>query len=169
MEAAAQVLYFVKLGALALAALVTVIAAAVQIRRRRYSLWRRVAFALLPLALLAALILVTGVRVGVVWVVVLVVVGAAIGWLVGRGRSASEESGHVAIVRSPLAPVLLALTSVLVVYLLEFGTTYLLALALLVYAAVAGLNAGSALGEISAGARRGAATAAPAAAETTSS
>jgi hypothetical protein len=166
-EAAAQVLYFVKLGAVAFAALVAVIAAVVQIRRKRYSSRRRVAFAALPLVLVVVLILVTGVRVGVAWVAGLVVAGAAIGWLLGRGRTASEESGRAVVRRSPVLPVLLAVSNLLVVYTLAFGTTYLLALALLAYAAVAGLNAGSAVGEIGAVTRAGSGsgTAAPAPAE----
>jgi hypothetical protein len=148
METVGVVYYWVKIGALALLTAFAVVTAIVQLRRRRYSLVRRVLLAVVSVVAVFALQAASQVKPSLLWMFALLVVGAGLGWLAGRMSRVYEESGIVKVARSAYAPVLAALAYVWAALTLLFGTSYLFAIALLVLAFSAGLSAGSAVAEL---------------------
>lgn len=146
-DAAAQAFYLAKLGALALAVLLALGALVLQLRRRRPSATGRIIASVLIVTAVGVLVVRDVVRPSVLWLVALLVIGVVLGILVGRGVRAYEDGGRVAVKRSPIPPLVGALAYIIVAIALLFGTTYLLALALLLLVFSAGMSAGSAFAE----------------------
>jgi hypothetical protein len=147
MDAAASIYYYVRLGALGLVIVSSLLMVVVQLRRRKYSTVRRVVLACVSVAGVFALWAASGVVPSWLWIGGLMAVGAGLGWVAGRMSRAYLEDGAVKVKRSAFAPVLAAVASVLAAFTLLFGTSYLFAIALLVLAFSGGLSAGSAVAE----------------------
>jgi hypothetical protein len=148
METVSVAYYWIRIGALVVLTLFAVVTAIVQLRRRRYSLVRRVILAVVSVAAVFALQAASGVKPSLLWMVGLLVVGLGLGWMAGRMSRVYEQDGAVLVARSAYAPVLAALAYVWAALTLLFGTSYLFAIALLILAFSAGLSAGSALAEL---------------------
>jgi hypothetical protein len=148
METVSVAYYWIRIGALVVLTLFAVVTAFVQLRRRRYSLVRRVILAVVSVVAVFALQAASGVKPSLLWMVALLAVGAGLGWLAGRMSRVYQEDGVVKVARSAYAPVLAALAYVWAALTLLFGTSYLFAIALLILAFSAGLSTGSAVAEV---------------------
>jgi hypothetical protein len=135
METVSVAYYWIRIGALVVLTLFAVVTAFVQLRRRRYSLVRRVILAVVSVVAVFALQAASGVKPSLLW-------------MVGRMSRVYQEDGVVKVARSAYAPVLAALAYVWAALTLLFGTSYLFAIALLILAFSAGLSTGSAVAEV---------------------
>lgn len=159
MDSADQVSYWVRLGALIFIVVLQIAVVLVQVRRKKSIGWRRWMGAVVPVLTAAVTMVLTGVRVGLVWVGGLMVVCAVLGWMMGNRAKVTREAEQVTVRRGWLGPVLMALGMVLMAVTLLFGTTYLLAWSFLLFAGAAALASGGAVGEILAERRAAAAPA----------
>jgi hypothetical protein len=161
-DAIASILYWVQLAVLLLAVIVAVLVAARSSGSRGVVPWRAVTQAVLAAAVFAVALVVAGAGSSLLWTVVLVVVGAALGFLLGGAeREVAGERGP-GVRRAAVVPWLWALSLVLVALTLLFGSTFLYGLAVLLMAFALGLVVGQIAGELVAASRARAGAAAPA-------
>lgn len=146
-------LYWGKLAALIVLAVLAVVMVVVQLSRRRYSTVRRVVQAVVSVGAVVLLWASTGVRPSYLWMALLLIVGAGLGYPAGMLSRVYRDGERVAVRRAAFAPVLAAVAYILTGMTLLFGTSYLFAVSLLVLMFSAGLTAGSALAEMLAAAK----------------
>jgi hypothetical protein len=141
-------LYWVQVGLLVLTVVLAVVAALRVSGRRVFTPWRSVLQAVLTVLAFAALTLIAGASFSWLWAVVLLALGGVAGFMAERAPSRfSLTAGKVAVRRSPLAPWIVAVASVLLALTLLFGTSYLFALAMLVFAFAMGTTIGQVAAE----------------------
>jgi hypothetical protein len=162
-DAIVSILYWVQVVLLVLAVIVAVLVAVRDSGTRAFVAWRAVVQAVLGAAVFAVAFLLAGAGSSVLWTVVLLVLGGAAGYLLGvREPSLSGDRG-IGRRRSVAPPWVWALSLVLVVLTLLFGSTFLYGLAVLVMAFAQGLLIGQIAGELATSRRAGEAVAGPAA------
>jgi hypothetical protein len=147
-DAIASILYWVQLGLLLVAVIVAVLVAVRGSGSRAVVPWRAVTEAMLAAVVFAVAFVLAGAGSSVLWAAVLVVVGAALGYLLGAAeRPVGGERGP-GVRRAAVVPWVWALSLVLVALTLLFGSTFLYGLAVLVMAFALGLVAGQIVGEL---------------------
>jgi hypothetical protein len=147
MGTVAAVLYWVDVILLVLTVVLAIFAAVRISGRRVFTPWRCVLQVVLTVLVFAGLVLIAGASFSWLWAVVLLVLGGVAGFFAERAPSRfSVTGGKVAVRRSPLAPWIVAVASVLLAMTLLFGTSYLFALAMLVFA----FALGTAIGQLAA-------------------
>ena len=149
MDAIVSILYWVQLSLLVLAVIAAVLVAVRDSGARAFVPWRAVVQAVLAVAVFAIAFVLAGAGSSIIWTVVLLVLGVVVGYLLGaREPALSGERGAVRK-RSAAPPWVWALSLVLVVLTLLFGSTFLYGLAVLVMAFALGLVIGQIAGEFS--------------------
>jgi hypothetical protein len=149
MDAVVSILYWVKLGVLIVVVL-TIWGAMRASRRRVFVPWRAVTQMVLAVAAFAALSWFAGAIYGLLWALVLLVLGVAAGFLAGRGESVTRHGEQVCVKRSPLVAWVWALAVILVTLTLLFGSSFLYGVAMLPLALGAGMVIGQVAGEFAA-------------------
>jgi hypothetical protein len=154
-DAVVSILYWVQLSLLVLAVIAAVFVAVRDSGARAFVPWRAVVQAVLAAAVFAVAFVLAGAGSSVIWTVVLLVLGVVVGYLLGSRETTLSGDRGPGRRRSAAPPWVWALSLVLVVLTLLFGSTFLYGLAVLVMAFALGLVIGQIAGEFSAG-RRGA-------------
>lgn len=162
MDAIVSILYWVQLTLLVLAVVVAVVSAVRGSGPRAFVPWRAVAQAVLAVAVFAVAFLLAGAGSSILWTVVLIVLGAALGYLLAGGERLLAGGSAPGLRRSAVAPWVWALSLVLVALTLLFGSTFLYGVAVLVMAFALGLVLGQIAGEFARVRRDAAGTPAPA-------
>ncbi len=165
MDAIVSAYYWVKLALLIVIALLAVWAAVRGTGPRVFVAWRAAAQVVLATAAFVLVFWLADAGSSLLWVVVLMALGAVAGYFAARRERAWTRDGHLCVRRSALAPWVWAVAVILVAMTLLFGSTYLFALALLVMALALGLLLGQAGAE--SGAAKRAVRAGPEAVATT--
>ncbi len=150
MDSIVTILYWVQLILLVLAVIVAVLVAVRGSGSRAFVPWRAVTQAVLAAAVFAVAFALAGAGSSILWTIVLLVLGAALGYLLARGERAVAGQGAPGLRRSALAPWVWALSLVLVALTLLFGSTFLYGVAVLVMAFALGLVLGQIVGEFAA-------------------
>ena len=161
MDAIVTILYWIQLSLFVLAVVVAVVVAVRGSGSRAFVPWRAATQAVLAVAVFAVAFVLAGAGSSVLWAVVLVVLGAALGFLLAGGERVVAGEGAPGMRRSAVAPWVWALSLVLVALTLLFGSTFLYGVAVLVMAFALGLVLGQIFREFAA-VRRAAAGAASA-------
>jgi hypothetical protein len=162
-DAIVTILYWAQLILLVLAVVVAVLVAVRGSGSRAFVPWRAVTQAVLAAAVFVVAFALAGASSSILWTIVLLVLGAALGYLLARAERAMAGQGAPGLRRSALAPWVWALSLVLVALTLLFGSTFLYGVAVLVMAFALGMVLGQIVGEFAA--VRRAASGAPASAE----
>jgi hypothetical protein len=152
-DAIVTILYWVQLMLLVLAVILAVWSAVRSSGSRAFVPWRAVLQAVLAAAVFVAVFVLTGAGSSIVWTVILLVLGGALGYLLAGRERAWAGDGGAAVRRSALAPWMWALSLVLVALTLLFGSTFLFGLAVLVMAFALGLVLGQIAAEFGAARR----------------
>jgi hypothetical protein len=147
MDAIASIYYWVKLVLLIVVVVLAVWGAVRSSGNRVLVPWRAVVQAVLAVVAFAAVTWLGGAAFGIVWAVVLVVLGLAAGFLMGRRERSWTQAGRVCVRRSALASWVWAVSVILVSMTLLFGSSYLFALAALVMVFGLGMVLGQIAGE----------------------
>ena len=147
MDTAVNTYFMVRLGALIVAVLITLVSTVIQMRRRSASATGRAAASVLTIVAVGVIVLRGTARPSVLWIAALLVAGAALGLLSGKMARPYQDGSRVAVKRSPIPPLIGAVAYILMMITLLFGTTYLLAIALLIVVFSAGLTAANAVVE----------------------
>jgi len=156
-----DIIYWVELSLLVIVIVMAVIGAVRGTGTRSFVPWKAVVQMVAAIVGFAAMVWFTEPGTGVVWMIVLIVVGVAVGYLIGGRESVTARNGRAYVHRSPLAPWVWAIAVTAVVLTLLFGSSYLFALAMLILALGLGLTLGQLAGEWAA-TRRGTAAVSPA-------
>jgi hypothetical protein len=154
-DAVVSILYWVQLSLLVLAVIAAVFVAVRDSGSRAFVSWRAVVQALLAAAVFAVAFVLAGAGSSVIWTVVLLVLGVVLGYLLGAREPALSGDRGPGRRRSAAPPWVWALSLVLVVLTLLFGSTFLYGLAVLVMAFALGLVIGQIAGEFSTARRAG--------------
>jgi hypothetical protein len=162
-DAIVSILYWVQLALLVLAVIAAVLVAVRDSGARAFVAWRAVVQALLAAAVFAVAFVLAGAGSSVIWTVVLLVLGGVAGYLLGAREPLLPGDRGAGLRRSAVVPWVWALSLVLVVLTLLFGSTFLYGLAVLVMAFALGLVIGQIAGEFSAARRTDGGLAEPAA------
>jgi hypothetical protein len=147
MDAIVTILYWIQLSLLVLAVVVAVVIALRDSGSRQFVPWRAVTQTVLAVAVFAVAFVLAGAGSSVLWTVVLVVLGAALGYLLAGAERVVAADGAPGVRRSAVAPWVWAVSLVLVALTLLFGSTFLYGLAVLVMAFALGLVLGQIIGE----------------------
>jgi hypothetical protein len=150
MDSIATILYWIQLSLLVLAVVVAVVVALRESGSRAFVPWRAVTQIVLAVAVFAVVFVLAGAGSSILWTVILVVLGAALGYLLGGGERVVAGGGASGVRRSAVAPWVWAVSLVLVALTLLFGSTFLYGLAVLVMAFALGLVLGQIIGEFAA-------------------
>ena len=140
--------YWVRIAALAIIVILALLSAIRMMRRHKFAAWHGIVFVVAALVISGGMVWIVKAPFNVVWAVVLLVLGAAAGLFAG-GNKFSQEQGRAYLRRSPLAPLVWAVGMILVAMTLLFGTSYLVALAMLVLAFALGTVIGQVVKELS--------------------
>ena len=162
MDTIATILYWIQLGLLVLAVVAAVVIAVRSSGSRALVPWRAVTQAVLAVAVFAVAFVLASAGSSILWTVVLVVLGAALGYLLARGERAVAGAGAPGLRRASVVPWVWALSLALVALTLLFGSTFLYGVAVLVMAFALGLVLGQIGGEFAAVRRAEASAPAPA-------
>ncbi len=163
MDAIVSILYWVQLVLLVLAVAAAVFFAVRDSGTRAFVAWRAVVQAVLAAAVFAVAFVLAGAGSSVIWTVVLLALGVVVGYLLGAREPSFSGDRGPGRRRSAAPPWVWALSLVLVVLTLLFGSTFLYGLAVLVMAFALGLLIGQIAGELSTARRAGGEVAEPAA------
>ena len=139
--------YWVRIAALAIIVILALLSAIRMMRRHKFAAWHGLVFVVAALVISGGMVWIVRAPFNVVWAVVLLVLGAAAGVFAG-GNKFSQEQSHTYLRRSPLAPLVWAVGMILVAMTLLFGTSYLVALAMLVLAFALGTVIGQVVKEL---------------------
>jgi len=161
-DAIVSILYWVQLSLLVLAVIAAVLVAVRDSGARAFVPWRAVVQAVLAAAVFAVAFVLAGAGSSVIWTVVLLVLGVVVGYLLGAREPSLPGARGPGRRRSAAPPWVWALSLVLVVLTLLFGSTFLYGLAVLVMAFALGLVIGQIAGEFSTARRAEDEVAAPA-------
>jgi hypothetical protein len=161
-DAIVEILYWVQLTLLVLAVIAAVVNAVRGSGSRAFVPWRAVVQAVLAVAVFAVAFVLAGAGSSILWTVVLIVLGAALGYLLAGGERLVAGGAAPGLRRSAVAPWVWALSLVLVALTLLFGSTFLYGVAVLVMAFALGLVLGQIAGEFARVRRAGAGASAPA-------
>jgi hypothetical protein len=162
MDTLVTILYWVQLALLVLAVGVAVFVAVRGAGTRLFVPWRAVVQGVLAAAVFLVVFLLAGAGSSVLWTVVLLALGAVLGYLLGAREPAVSGDNGAGRRRSAVAPWVWALSLVLVALTLLFGSTFLFGLAVLVMAFALGLVVGQIGGELATARRAAAGPATPA-------
>jgi hypothetical protein len=149
-DAIVTILYWIQLILLVLAVVVAVVVAVRNSGSRAFVPWRAVTQAVLAAAVFAVAFALAGAGSSILWTVVLLVLGAALGYLLARGERQAAGGGATGIRRSAAAPWVWAVSLFLVALTLLFGSTFLYGVAVLVMAFGLGMVLGQIAGEFAA-------------------
>ncbi len=147
MDAIVSILYWIQITLLVLAIVAAIVSAVRGSGARVFVPWRAVVQAVLAVAVFAVAFVLAGAGSSVLWTVVLVVLGAALGYLLAGGERLLAGGSAPGLRRSAVAPWVWALSLVLVALTLLFGSTFLYGVAILVMAFALGLVVGQIVGE----------------------
>jgi hypothetical protein len=161
-DAIVSMLYWVQLTLLVLAVVAAVVGAVRGSGPRAFVPWRAVVQAVLAAAVFAVAFLLAGAGSSILWTAVLIVLGAALGYLLAGGERLLVGGSAPGLRRSAVAPWVWALSLALVALTLLFGSTFLYGVAVLVMAFALGLVLGQITGEFTRVRRAEAGTPAPA-------
>jgi len=150
MDAVVSVLYWVKLAILIVLAVLTLWGAVRASKLRAFVPWRAVTQMVLAVAAFAALSWFAGAIYGLLWALVLLVLGLAAGFFAGRGERVTRQGEQVCVKRSPLVAWIWALAVILVTVTLLFGSSFLYGVAMLPLALGVGMVIGQVAGEFAA-------------------
>ena len=139
--------YWVRIAALAIIVILALLSAIRMMRRHKFAAWHGIVFVVAALVISGGMVWIVRAPFNVVWAVVLLVLGAAAGVFAG-GNKFSQEQSRTYLRRSPLAPLVWAVGMILVAMTLLFGTSYLVALAMLVLAFALGTVIGQVVKEL---------------------
>ena len=153
MDTVVSILYWVKLAILIAVVVLTLWGVVRASRRRVFVPWRAVTQVVLAVAAFVALSWFAGAIYGLLWALVLLVLGIAAGYFAGRGERVTRQGEQVCVNRSPLVAWIWALAVILVTLTLLFGSSFLYGVAMLPLALGVGLVVGQVAGEF-AGVRR---------------
>jgi hypothetical protein len=146
-DAIVSILYWVQLTLLVLAVVAAIVSAFRGSGSRAFVPWRAVAQAVLAVAVFAVAFVLAGAGSSVLWTVVLIVLGAALGYLLAGGERLLAAGSAPGLRRSAVAPWVWALSLALAALTLLFGSTFLYGVAVLVMAFALGLVLGQIVGE----------------------
>ena len=163
MDAIVEVLYWIQLTLLVLAVVAALFVAVRSSGSREFVTWRAVAQGVLAAAVFGVSFVLAGAGSSILWTLVLLVIGVAVGYLLGAREPVLSGTGEDGRRRSRVAPWVWALSLVLVTLTLLFGSTFLYGLAVLVMAFALGLVVGQIAGEFASAGRGGERGTAPAA------
>lgn len=162
MDALVTILYWVQLSLLVLAVIVAVFVAVRGAGTRVFVPWRAVTQGVLAAAVFLVAFVLAGAGSSLLWTVVLLALGAVLGYLIGAREPAVSGDRGDGRRRSALAPWVWALSLALVALTLLFGSTFLYGLAVLLMAFALGLVLGQIGGEFATARRAPAGPATPA-------
>jgi hypothetical protein len=142
------IFYWIRLAALIVVGLLALFMAFRMSRRRRYGPVRDISFAIGAIGAFGGVVYLTDPPFSVIWAAALGVLGAAAGYFAGRLSRFWTGGGRILIRHSPVAPWLWALSGILVMMTMLFGTSYLFALAMLLQAFAMGAVVGQVAAEV---------------------
>jgi len=147
MDTVVSILYWVKLAILIVVVVLTLWGAVRASRRRVFVPWRAVTQVVLAVAAFAVLSWFAGAIYGLLWALVILVLGLAAGVFAGRAERVTMQGAQVCVTRSPLVAWIWALAVILVTLTLLFGSSFLYGVAMLPLALGVGMVAGQVAGE----------------------
>lgn len=153
MDAVVTILYWVQLVLLVLAVVLAIWSAVRSSGSRAFVPWRAVTQAVIAAAVFLIAFVIAGAGSSILWTVVLLVLGGALGYVLARSERVWVDAGRTDLRRSALAPWVWALSIVLVALTLLFGSTFLFGLAVLVMAFALGMVLGQIAAEFGAARR----------------
>ena len=136
------------IGTLLIMAILELLAARQQTRRRFYSPAKQAFRGVWAIGVFVVMLLVGGVPINILWAVVFAVVGGALGFVTGRTSEVTPVGDKVTLKRASWAPWIVAITYIVAIAFLLLGSSDLYSVGLLLVLFGVAMNDGAIVAEI---------------------